>query len=259
MSAVIKKLLTGGYKRRVFVSFDRNHYTVSDPHEQAALSHRLILSERYIRQVSKSLGFNQIMTSSVSSLDIAEICLYNSSDQPGMRAVHALYPSKSYRIYVCQFMAGENLIPFPPAFSIPDELVFKNTASLTKSIRARSQAASSMLNRAPQSKFKIMNTVKDSTYSYGVRIRNMQDDLATQVAMTKSENDFREQYGDQELARLQTKVEAKSTISAMPNYLDTFHAKQSDDDDVVHKIITLQGQLEESARVPLDKSIPLQS
>ncbi len=259
MSSLIKKLLTGGYKRRVFVSFDRNHYATPDVdvREQTTLSHRLILAERFVRQVSKSLGFNQIMTSSVSSLDLAEVSLYNSSDQPGMRAVHALYPSKSYRIYVCQFMAGDNLIPFPPAFSIPGELLFKNTASLTKSLHARSVAASNTLSKSVVNKYKAINAIKDSTYSYGVRLRNMQDELATQLAITKSESDFRDQYGDTELSKMQTRLESKSGASyASSSYLDPRlissirgpDNRESRADDPVQKIIAQQEEVEDSVQ-----------
>lgn len=249
MSSVIKKMLTGGYKRRIFVSFDRNHYPTNqaDMRDQQALTHRLILAERYIRHVSKSLGFNQIMTSSVSSLDLAEVCLYNSTDQPGMRPVHTLYPSKSFRVYISQFMAGDNLIPFPPALSIPEELLFKNAASLTTSVRARTIAASSTLRRTSQSKLKTINALKDSAYSYGVRLRNMQDDLATQLAMSSSENEFRDQFGDKELAKLQTKVDAKSTTASMPNYMDPRLMpgnKSTEGDDRVQEIVTQQEEVE---------------
>jgi hypothetical protein len=251
MSAMIKKLLTGGYKRRIFASFDRNRYPDSrqDEQQQTALSHRLILSERYIRQISKSLGFNQIMMSSVSSMDIAEVCLYNSAEQPGLRAVYSLYPSKSYRIYICQFLVGENLVPFPPAFSIPEDRLFKDGVMHPRPPRVGgSKYGKSRLNN-----------FADAAYSYGVRLRNMQDEFATQFAITESETTFRENYGEKELQKLQSKLDSKSASSSVPSYFDpklmSFYSVREDpgneEFDPVKKIIKEQEEIETRMKVPL--------
>ena len=83
---------------------------------QAALSDEriqaLVVAERFMRQVSKAVGFNPITISPLASSDLSEVLLYSAGSQPGTASVFCLYPSKTFRIYVTQFLAGVILGPY---------------------------------------------------------------------------------------------------------------------------------------------------
>ena len=202
----------------MFAAYDRNKKaTPIDPTNPddslSPTSSQLFSSERMLRRISKAVGFNQVLVSAVSSIDLAEICLYDPSSQPGVRQIYALYPCKAFRVYVSQFMAGENMVEYQPAISIPESNIMKIRMDGTTP-RVSSRATSS---RAPASSRGNRDTRSSSysginSYSYGVRIRNMEEELVIDVAKMESEKAFRGSFGDEELKHQQSVMDAYAAV-----------------------------------------------
>ena len=204
-------------RRRVFATFDRNKSAATptaDGFESSSRSpnSRLLSAERMFRRVSKAVGFNQLIVSAISSIDLAEICLYDPASQPGVRPIYALYPCKAFRLYVCQFMAGENLIEYQPAISIPETNLMRIRVD-GSTPRLSSRVASS---RLPVSAREYRDSRQGSassinSYSYGVRIRTMEEELVVDVAKMESEKAFVGSFSEDDLRRQQTLIEAFAT------------------------------------------------
>jgi len=163
---------------------------------------QLLNSERMFRRVSKAVGFRQVIVSSISSLDLAEVCLYDSVNQPGVRPIYTFYPSKAFRIYSCQFMAGESLIEYEPAVSLADNAVFQVTMDgATPRLTARS---SRRLGTVSQRSLGLpAQSSRINNYSYGVRVRNMEEDLIMEIAIKESEHSYLHDHDTSELKRQQ--------------------------------------------------------
>ena len=189
MNSLIKSFLTTGMRRMVFASFDKNRYMdtlgSSDEHPMDVVA-RLVQAERFMRQIAKSLGFNQIRIAAISSLDLTEVCLYDGDQQPGIKPIFGLYPAQAFRIYVAQFMAGESMSEYAPLMSLDQAIVTSADAtSILPSLPRKTELASSQ--------------PKATSYSYGSRIRQMEDQLILDVAMQESEKTFLEECGDDAL------------------------------------------------------------
>jgi hypothetical protein len=190
----------------VFVAFDRNQQVISDAitgttEVDTLMVNRLLNSERLFRRISKAVGFRQVIVSSISSLDLAEICFYDSVNQPGMRPIYAFYPSKAFRVYACQFMAGESLIEYEPAVSLPNDAVFHTTMDgATPRLSARPpkhlMSQRNSIGLPPP-------TARINNYSYGVRVRNMEEDLIMEIAKAESERVFLHDHDPTELRKQQ--------------------------------------------------------
>jgi hypothetical protein len=207
---LIRAFLTGGMRRRVFAAFDRNRQTTvvsSDTVDDSRTTNsRLLMAERILRRVSKAVGFNQVIVSAISSIDLAEICLYDPTSQPGVRPIHALYPCKAFRVYVCQFMAGENMVEYQPSISIPESSIMRIRMD-GSTPRVSSRAVSSRLPTTSRGSRDSRGTIGGTSinnFSYGVRIRKMEEDLVVDVAKMDSEKAFVTAYGEEEFKRQQS-------------------------------------------------------
>ena len=199
-------------RRRVFAAFDRNRQSTVTSFDTADTSRttnsRLLLAERIMRRVSKAVGFNQVIVSAISSIDLAEICLFDPTSQPGVRPIHALYPCKAFRIYVCQFMSGENMVEYQPSIAIPESTIMRIRMD-GSTPRVSSRAASSRLPVSPRSSRepRTVGSTSINNFSYGVRIRKMEEDLVVDVAKMDSEKTFVATYGEEEFRRQQNLME----------------------------------------------------
>lgn len=184
---MIKALLTTGQKRRIFTTFDRTKYP--DPRDSTAASlsdeeiQALVVAERFMRQVSKSVGFNPIVIAPVTGSDLTEVLLHSAGSQPGTRPVLCLYPSKSLRIYVVQFLTGVALEPY--AAYLPEDV------SGDKSLKIANNP------EKPESR------VSELPFTYGVRIRQMEDEIVMDLVTKRSEQEFLAEYGEDKLLHQQ--------------------------------------------------------
>ena len=209
---IIRAFLTGGMRRRVFATFDRNNNTGAVNGETSTLStnSRLFSSEKMFRRVSKAVGFNQVLVSAISSIDLAEICLYDPASQPGVRPIYSLYPCKAFRVYACQFMAGENLVEYQPAISIAESNIMRIRMD-GSTPRLSSRAASSRLTgtaRGSRDSRQGGTASGVNSYSYGVRVRHMEENLVIDVAKMESEKEFVGSFGGDDLKKQQSLIEA---------------------------------------------------
>lgn len=152
----------------------------------------LIASERVLRQVSKSVGFNQVTMSQVSSSDMAEVCFYEALDQPGLLPVFGLYPSQKFRVYILNFMSGESQVPFTSNEAVA-RVVVGQTASL------------------PQS-----GGSAESHNSFGARVRRMEEEAVLEAALLLSEKDFLGTFGEDNLLHQQALSEGLSHSTQSP-------------------------------------------
>ncbi len=193
ISGILKALLAGGLKRRIFSTFDRNRYP--DPLAAGELSlteeivENLLASEQMLRTVSKTVGFNQITIAPVSSLDLAEICWYEALDQPGIKPIFSFYASKKFRIYLNRYMAGDELSAYIPAESLP-KVIGSGFPDITLAIE-----------NGTQNDLRVEE--KTNQFSYGARIKRMKDDMILQYVMQLSEEEFTESYGEERLLNQQ--------------------------------------------------------
>jgi hypothetical protein len=143
-------------------------------------------SEEMLKVVSKTLGFNQVTMVQVSSLDIAEICWYEAQDQPGIKPVFALYPSKRFRLHVSRYLADERVLPYVRNTTVDDDN-FPSTKPL--SVEKSHQALTASTSR--------------NEYSYGVRVREMEDQMLLEYTMRISEKEFLEVFDKERLLNQQ--------------------------------------------------------
>ena len=187
VNTLIKSFLTTGMRRRVFASFDRNRYSNSKEYLDDYPSDvvpRLVLAERFMRQVGKSLGFNQITISAISSMDLAEVCLYDGDQQPGVKPIFGLYPAQAYRVYVSQYLVGASLQDYSPIMAIREAIVTSNEVR---------QDAPAMVGNSEGTTTSKPTVVPIPKFSYGSRIREMEDQLVLEIAMRESEKEYLQQ------------------------------------------------------------------
>lgn len=194
---MIKALLTTGQKRRIFTTFDRTKYP--DPRDSTAASlsdeqiQALVVAERFMRQVSKSVGFNPIVIAPVTASDLTEVLLHSAGSQPGTGPVLCLYPSKYLRIYIVQFLTGVALEPY--AAYLPEDVSGEQSLKVADN---------------PQ---KLASHVSELPFTYGVRIRQMEDEIVMDLVTKRSEQEFLAEYGDDKLLHQQALSEGLRNVS----------------------------------------------
>ena len=139
-----------------------------------------------LKVVSKTVGFNQITTAPVSSSDMAEICWYEAQDQPGIKPIFALYPSKQFRLHVSRYLADEHVPLYVPI-----------TTSTHK------PTAPAIENKVPNSIQTIPSAPPRNEYSYGVRVRMAEEQALLEYTMRLSEKEFLEEYNSERLLNQQ--------------------------------------------------------
>lgn len=230
MNGVIKSMIAGGLKRRIFASFDRS---VSPEAVNGNPCDTLLAVQKFLQLVSKSVGFKQIILASVGPVDIAEVCIYEPSNQPGIRPVYALYPAKAYRIYVAQYLAGENLSDYVHVDSRT------STQLALSEDRLRQPSSISLTSQQSQD----LSRTQDQ-YSYGARLRQLEEDLVMAMAFKESEQSYLEEHGEDEIIQQQALADSlatrtdsrKSLVSRVTNkdlphaaeYLDQLVDKQTE-------------------------------
>jgi hypothetical protein len=187
-----KALLTTGQKRRILTSFDRTMYV--DPVNSAASSlsndhiQALVVAERFMRQVSLSVGFNPISICAVTATELSEAVLYDAQGQPGTLELIALYPCKFFRIYVAQFLAGAVMQPY----SVYHESMGSQSSDIPLTVVSKFSAS-------------------PASFSYGVRLRHMEDSMVTGLALKQSEQEFMLKHGEDALLHQQALAESLKT------------------------------------------------
>lgn len=191
----------------------------------------LLASEQMLKAVSKTVGFNQITIAPVGASDIAEICWYEALDQPGIRPIFSFYSSKKFRVHLTKYLAGEEV----PVYTASESLSASNDP---KSEDA--QPAEAGVKRSHQQPIEDSSQKQASgnEYSYGVRIRNLEDQIIVQMAIRESEKLYREQNGDERLLHQQAlsdglvaqtnhpkRVEIQNP-SSDPKYIDVLIERQ---------------------------------
>lgn len=227
MNGVIKSMIAGGLKRRIFASFDRS---VTPDAGHGNPCDTLLAVQKFLELVSKSVGFQQVILASVGRVDIAEVCIYEPTNQPGIRPVYALYPAKAYRIYVAQYLAGENL---------SDYVHVDNRTSTQLALsedRLRQHSSISLRSQQTQD----LSRSQDQ-YSYGARLRKLEEDLVMALAFKESEQSYLDEHGEDEIIQQQALADSldtrtdnrKSLVSRVTNK-DLPHAAEYLD-QLVHK------------------------
>ena len=267
LGTTIKALLTGGIKRRILASFDRNHYP-SDPTQVGSTSfpadvvNQLLLCEKFMRQISKSLGFNQLTLAAVSALDVAEICLYEAGKHPGIRPIFGFYPSKSFRIYVSQYLSNENLpayqavLPGSAGSAHPLQLIGGSSSPSVSIVlptpAAIVKTATDKDTAAPNSLLALLPPQPDSNeYSYGVRVRKMQEQQTLTMAMRDSEQEYLQENGEEELMRQQIRtdsVNGKKTDPLVNRIMASRSMEMPTDYAVLSSLADLQVNIEQAIR-----------
>jgi hypothetical protein len=241
----LKALLAGGLKRRIFATFDRSRYPDPLSKGELSLSHEtvqtLLASEQMLRMVGKTVGFNQVTISPVSSSDLAEICWYEALDQPGIRPIFAFYPSKKFRLYLCQYLSSEEMPPF------------------TGSLASDPKSSENDKEQQPTSDNTQLATVDPTAsstnqFSYGVRVRQMEEQLAMEYALRQSEAAYVESFGEENLLNQQAlsdglATQLTSTVKATKVYGAALEPT------LVQRLIRVQAEIEQEAETRITEAL----
>ena len=232
-------------KRRIFATFDRSRYP--DPLSKAQLSltdeavANLLASEQMLKTVAKTVGFNQVTIAAVSAADLAEICWYEALDQPGIKPIFSFYPSKKFRLYLCRYLCSEELPMFVGSLAL-------NPAS---SEAEQEGAAVSTEN----TQLANIDGLKPSTneHSYGVRVRQMEEQLVLEYALKQSEEAYIDAFGEEHLLNQQAlsdglATQLTSTVKAKKSYGSTMEPT------LVQRLIRVQAEIEQESENKMKES-----
>jgi hypothetical protein len=178
-------------KRRIYATFDNS---LSSDFGHGNILDALESSRRFLRKLSDTVGFNQVSVASITSADMAEVSLYEATNEPGIKAVRSFYPAKSFRIYISQFMAGETLGQY-----YNRKLSDSAKLELYSDVKVQMDETKSDEPNAP------ISTNSVNVYSYGARIRQMEEDMTFALALKESEDDYRDLNGFDALIEQQAK------------------------------------------------------
>ena len=198
----------------------------------------LLASEQMLKAVSKTVGFNQITIAPVGASDIAEICWYEALDQPGMRPIFSFYSSKRFRIHLTRYLAGEEV----PVYTASESLSSAQDQKATAEARDKTGQVPALTDSSE-------NRPSANEHSYGVRIRNMEDQIMIQMAIRESEKLYREQYGDERLLNQQALSDGLVTDSRRPKQIEV----QNPSSDPKYIDVLIQRQREIESGLPITK------
>ena len=149
----------------------------------------LLASEQMMKAIAKTVGFNQVTISPITSTDLAEICWYEAQDQPGVSPIFALYPTKRFRLYIAQYLAGGDVSVFVPTEEARDA---RSKTSTLPSGGGLPKPQAALTDREPV-----------NVYSYGVRIRRQEEERELEMALKQSEREYLEEFGEERLLNQQ--------------------------------------------------------
>ena len=200
---------------------------------------KMTASEQMLKEVSKTIGFNQITMAQVSSLDLAEICWYEAQDQPGIKPIFALYLSKKFRLHVSRYLADERVLPYVQNIAAEDDYNFPRPMLPPVATTQSTEAVASSRNE----------------YSYGVRVREMEEQTLLEYTMRISEKEFLDVFDREQLLNQQALADGLATAEGTSTKLKyTIRSADKTDPVLLQNLVQVQREIEEACMVQAQRN-----
>ncbi|KAF4685123.1 hypothetical protein FOZ60_006852 [Perkinsus olseni] len=179
------KIRALGSAFNVFVAYDRSPYGGLVRPDVREVTERTFNALTEISQ--DHLCKDRVFIASVTRHEIAERLAYKA-EQPGLASVRILYPSKYFRVYVAEFIAGSRVPPYSSVTPLPIAGVdlWGGRSELTQSLKCRGRDATGRTRH------------RTTNAPYGSRLQRQEDGLRMETLLQESMKEYLDEYGEEE-------------------------------------------------------------
>ncbi|KAF4712304.1 hypothetical protein FOZ63_017038 [Perkinsus olseni] len=197
----------------VFVAYDRSPYGGLVRPDVREVTERTFNALTEISQ--DHLCKDRVFIASVTRHEIAERLAYKA-EQPGLStclglehtgasglaSVRILYPSKYFRVYVAEFIAGSRVPPYSSVLSPSGELRWavgrEDRSDLNDTQPEFSQIGVNAVVEVPRERRDWKNAPPDNERSYGSRLQRQEDGRRMETLLQESMEEYLDEYGEEE-------------------------------------------------------------
>ncbi|KAF4713779.1 hypothetical protein FOZ62_032296, partial [Perkinsus olseni] len=207
------KIRALGSAFNVFVAYDRSPYGGLVRPDVREVTERTFNALTEISQ--DHLCKDRVFIASVTRHEIAERLAYKA-EQPGLStclglehtgasglaSVRILYPSKYFRVYVAEFIAGSRVPPYSSVLSPSGELRWavgrEDRSDLNDTQPEFSQIGVNAVVEVPRERRDWKNAPPDNERSYGSRLQRQEDGRRMETLLQESMEEYLDEYGEEE-------------------------------------------------------------
>ncbi|KAF4733776.1 hypothetical protein FOZ63_030402 [Perkinsus olseni] len=242
------KIRALGSAFNVFVAYDRSPYGGLVRPDVREVTERTFNALTEISQ--DHLCKDRVFIASVTRHEIAERLAYKA-EQPGLASVRILYPSKYFRVYVAEFIAGSRVPPYSSVLTPSGELRWavgiEDRPDLNDTQPESPQFGVNAVLEVSRERRDWENAPPDNERSYGSRLQRQEDGLRMETLLQESMKEYLDEYGEEE-ADVRDAL-AQSRITAENERADVRLAELRSlpaGGDAVDELREMQGGIEES-------------
>ncbi|KAF4653322.1 hypothetical protein FOZ61_009065, partial [Perkinsus olseni] len=247
------KIRALGSAFNVFVAYDRSPYGGLVRPDVREVTERTFNALTEISQ--DHLCKDRVFIASVTRHEIAERLAYKA-EQPGLASVRILYPSKYFKVYVAEFIAGSRVPPYSSVLTPSGELRWvvgrEDRSDLNdtqpESTLDAAQIGVNAVVEVSRERRDWKNAPPDNERSYGSRLQRQEDGLRMETLLQVSMKEYLDEYGEEEEANVRDAL-ARSRITAENERTDVRLAELRSlpaGGDAVDELREMQGGIEES-------------